>query len=183
MLADSKAYNGFAVDDLERAREFYEETLGIGTEILDEENGLMVLKLAGGRDTLVYIKEDHVPATYTVLNFPVDDVEATVDGLVGARRQLRALRPVPPGRARHRHRGRPPRRLVPRPCRQHPLGAGAAGRVVRGAKSRPARLRARKIFKVGPICAPSVRPSDLALVAMIYRRELIAHFKWLEGSK
>ncbi|HVQ59781.1 MAG TPA: VOC family protein [Solirubrobacterales bacterium] len=82
MLADSKAYNGFAVDDLGKAREFYEGTLGIATETLDEENGLIVLKLAGGRDTLVYIKEDHVPATYTVLNFPVDDVEATVDGLV-----------------------------------------------------------------------------------------------------
>jgi len=81
MLADSKAYNGFAVDDLGRAREFYEGTLGLGTEVLDEENGLMVLKLAGGRDTLVYRKDDHVPATYTVLNFPVGDVEATVDGL------------------------------------------------------------------------------------------------------
>ncbi|HEX6667700.1 MAG TPA: VOC family protein [Solirubrobacterales bacterium] len=82
MLADSKAYNGFAVDDLGKAREFYEGTLGIATETLDEENGLIVLKLAGDRDTLVYVKGDHVPATYTVLNFPVDDVEATVDGLV-----------------------------------------------------------------------------------------------------
>lgn len=82
MLADSKAYNGFAVDDLDRAREFYEGTLGVTTEVLDEENGLMALKLAGGRDTLVYRKDDHVPATYTVLNFPVEDVETTVDGLL-----------------------------------------------------------------------------------------------------
>lgn len=81
MLADSKAYNGFAVDDLDRAREFYAGTLGVTTEVLDEENGLMALKLAGGSDTLVYRKDDHVPATYTVLNFPVEDVEATVDGL------------------------------------------------------------------------------------------------------
>ncbi|HEX5609567.1 MAG TPA: VOC family protein [Solirubrobacterales bacterium] len=81
MLAESKAYNGFAVDDVARARQFYEEVLGIPTETLDEENGLIVLKLGGGRDTLVYRKEDHVPATYTVLNFPVEDVDATVDGL------------------------------------------------------------------------------------------------------
>lgn len=81
MLADSKAYSGFAVDDLDRAREFYGDTLGLGVEVLDEENGLIALKLAGGRDVLAYRKDDHVPATYTILNFPVDDVEATVDGL------------------------------------------------------------------------------------------------------
>lgn len=81
MLANSKAYSGFAVDDLQRAREFYEGTLGLPIEMMDEENGLMALKIAGGRDTLVYRKDDFVPATYTVLNFPVEDVEAVVDGL------------------------------------------------------------------------------------------------------
>lgn len=81
MLADSKAYSGFAVDDLDRARQFYGDTLGLGVEVLDEENGLLALKTGGGRDVLVYRKDDFAPATYTVLNFPVDDVEGTVDGL------------------------------------------------------------------------------------------------------
>jgi catechol 2,3-dioxygenase-like lactoylglutathione lyase family enzyme len=75
MLAQSKAFSGFAVDDIDKARAFYEDTLGLRTS---EENGLLTLHLAGGRDTLVYPKPDHAPATYTVLNFPVDDIEATV---------------------------------------------------------------------------------------------------------
>ena len=83
MLAESNAYSGFAVDDLGRAREFYGETLGLNTEILDEENGLMSLHLAGGRDTLVYLKPDLRPANYTILNFVVDDVEGAVDELTG----------------------------------------------------------------------------------------------------
>jgi catechol 2,3-dioxygenase-like lactoylglutathione lyase family enzyme len=81
MLSNSKAYSGFAVDDLEKALEFYGETLGLRTSVLDEEHGLMTLHLAGDRDTLVYQKPDHTPATYTILNFPVDDVEAAVDEL------------------------------------------------------------------------------------------------------
>jgi catechol 2,3-dioxygenase-like lactoylglutathione lyase family enzyme len=81
MLADSKAFSGFAVDDLDRARDFYGDTLGLSTEVLDEQNGLLSLHLAGGRDTLVYLKPDFVPATYTILNFPVADVEAAVDEL------------------------------------------------------------------------------------------------------
>jgi predicted enzyme related to lactoylglutathione lyase len=81
MLADSKAFSGFAVDDLQKAREFYGETLGLATEVLDEENGLLTLHLAGDRDTLVYVKPDFVPATYTILNFPVADVDAAVDEL------------------------------------------------------------------------------------------------------
>jgi catechol 2,3-dioxygenase-like lactoylglutathione lyase family enzyme len=81
MFTDTKAFSGFAVDDLARARAFYGETLGLRTEVLDEKNGLMVLHLAGDRDTLVYRKPDFTPATYTILNFPVDDVEKAVDGL------------------------------------------------------------------------------------------------------
>ena len=81
MFQDSKAFSGFAVDDLAKAREFYEGTLGLGTEMLDEDNGVMALKLAGDRDVVVYVKGDFVPATYTVLNFPVGDVEAAVDEL------------------------------------------------------------------------------------------------------
>ena len=79
MFADTKAFSGFAVDDLERANEFYGETLGIRTELYDEQ--LLALHLAGGRDTLVYQKPDFVPATYTILNFAVDDVDAAVDEL------------------------------------------------------------------------------------------------------
>jgi catechol 2,3-dioxygenase-like lactoylglutathione lyase family enzyme len=81
MLAESRAYNGFAIDDVDRARDFYEGTLGLKTTTFDEENGLFALNLDGGRDTLVYRKEDFVPATYTVLNFEVDDVDAAVDEL------------------------------------------------------------------------------------------------------
>jgi catechol 2,3-dioxygenase-like lactoylglutathione lyase family enzyme len=78
MLADSKAFSGFAVPDLEQARQFYGDTLGLRVE---EQNGSLTLHLAGDRDVLVYVKPDHTPATYTILNFPVDDIEATVDGL------------------------------------------------------------------------------------------------------
>ncbi len=81
MLAESKAYSGFAVDDLAKARDFYGETLGLRTSVLDEENGLMTLHLAGGRDTLIYVKPDYTPATYTILNFPVDGVDRAVEEL------------------------------------------------------------------------------------------------------
>ena len=80
MFKDTKAFSGFATDDLGAAQQFYGETLGIESELLEEGN-LLVLKLAGGRDTLVYHKPDFTPATYTILNFEVDDVEATVDEL------------------------------------------------------------------------------------------------------
>jgi catechol 2,3-dioxygenase-like lactoylglutathione lyase family enzyme len=81
MFANTKAYSGFAVDDLQKAREFYGETLGLKTSVLDEEYGLLVLHLAGDRDTLVYQKPDLAPANYTILNFPVDDIDKTVDEL------------------------------------------------------------------------------------------------------
>jgi catechol 2,3-dioxygenase-like lactoylglutathione lyase family enzyme len=78
MFTNTKAFSGFAVDDLPKARQFYGETLGLETS---EEYGLLTLHLAGGRDTLVYPKPDHTPATYTILNFPVDDIESAVDEL------------------------------------------------------------------------------------------------------
>ena len=81
MRANTKAFSGFAVDDLHEARKFYAETLGLRTSVLDEEHGLMSLHLAGDRDTLVYEKPDHTPATYTVLNFAVDDIDQVVDDL------------------------------------------------------------------------------------------------------
>ena len=82
MLAGSKAFSGFAVDDLEAAKRFYGETLGLNLEVLDEEFGLMTLHLAGDRDTIVYLSPGMTPPSYTILNFPVDDVDAAVDGLV-----------------------------------------------------------------------------------------------------
>jgi catechol 2,3-dioxygenase-like lactoylglutathione lyase family enzyme len=81
MFENTKAYSGFAVPDVEQARAFYGETLGIRVEVLDEENGLLTLHLAGDRPTLIYRKPDHEPASYTILNFPVDDVDAAVDEL------------------------------------------------------------------------------------------------------
>jgi catechol 2,3-dioxygenase-like lactoylglutathione lyase family enzyme len=80
MLTDSKAFSGFAVDDLEKAKAFYADTLGIETS---EENGMLTLHLAGDRPTLVYPKPDHEPAGYTILNFPVEDIDRAVDGLAG----------------------------------------------------------------------------------------------------
>jgi catechol 2,3-dioxygenase-like lactoylglutathione lyase family enzyme len=80
MLKDSKAYSGFAVDDLDKAQEFYGETLGVKTSVL-EEGVLLQLDLAGDRPTLIYIKPDFEPANYTILNFPVDDVGKAVDDL------------------------------------------------------------------------------------------------------
>jgi predicted enzyme related to lactoylglutathione lyase len=78
MFATTKAYSGFAADDLEKAQDFYENTLGLK---VSAENGLLTLHLAGDRDTLVYAKPDFTPATYTILNFVVDDVDAAVDAL------------------------------------------------------------------------------------------------------
>lgn len=82
MLAESTAFSGFAVDDIGKAREFYGETLGLNTSEPMEDT-LLSLDHPEGRSTLIYVKPDHEPATYTVLNFPVGDVEATVDGLAG----------------------------------------------------------------------------------------------------
>jgi catechol 2,3-dioxygenase-like lactoylglutathione lyase family enzyme len=78
MFTNTKAFSGFAVDDVEKAREFYGDTLGIETS---EDHGLMTLHIAGDRPTLVYPKPDHTPADYTILNFPVDDIEKAVDEL------------------------------------------------------------------------------------------------------
>jgi catechol 2,3-dioxygenase-like lactoylglutathione lyase family enzyme len=78
MLADTKAYSGIAVRDLQEARAFYGETLGLRTTV---EHDQLWLHLAGDRDTLVYVQPEATPASYTVLNFEVDDVDAAVDGL------------------------------------------------------------------------------------------------------
>ena len=79
MFANTKAYSGFAVDDTEAARRFYGETLGL--EVSDGPMGLLTLHLVGDRPTMIYPKPDHTPATYTILNFQVDDIDAAVDEL------------------------------------------------------------------------------------------------------
>jgi len=80
MFRDSKAYAGFSTDDIPKTKAFYGETLGLE---VTEENGMLTLHLATGGRVLIYPKDDHVPATYTVLNFSVDDIESTVDKLSG----------------------------------------------------------------------------------------------------
>jgi catechol 2,3-dioxygenase-like lactoylglutathione lyase family enzyme len=78
-LSNSNAFSGFAVPDIAAAREFYADTLGLK---VTEEYGLLTLHLNGGdRPTLIYPKPDHTPASYTILNFKVDDIEAAVDAL------------------------------------------------------------------------------------------------------
>ncbi len=80
MFKDTKAFSGFSVNDLGSAREFYGQTLGLDVE---EEAANLMLKIEGGNGIFVYPKDDHVPATYTILNFPVDDIDEAVDELTG----------------------------------------------------------------------------------------------------
>jgi catechol 2,3-dioxygenase-like lactoylglutathione lyase family enzyme len=78
MLGNIKAFSGFSVNDVDAAKRFYGETLGV--EVSENDAGL-TLHIAGDRPILIYPKDNHEPATFTVLNFPVDDVEGTVAGL------------------------------------------------------------------------------------------------------
>ena len=82
MLRNSKAFSSFAVRDLEAARKFYTEKLGVEVSDVPGMQGILQLNLANGSKVMVYPKPDHAPATYTVLNFPVPDVERAVDALV-----------------------------------------------------------------------------------------------------
>jgi predicted enzyme related to lactoylglutathione lyase len=79
MFADTRAFSGFSVNDLAAAKKFYGETLGVRVSELADQ--LLQLEIAGGRNMLVYEKADHTPATFTILNFPVDDIDAVVDEL------------------------------------------------------------------------------------------------------
>jgi predicted enzyme related to lactoylglutathione lyase len=80
MLKDSKAFSGFSVDNLDKAKEFYGQTLGLDIE--EGPMGMLTLKIAGGNNIFIYQKDDHQPATYTILNFPVDDIDQTVNELI-----------------------------------------------------------------------------------------------------
>jgi catechol 2,3-dioxygenase-like lactoylglutathione lyase family enzyme len=81
MFRDVKAFSGFSVSDIEQARAFYGETLGLD---LSEEGVGLAIHLAGGGNVFIYPKPDHTPATFTILNFPVDDIEDAVDKLAQA---------------------------------------------------------------------------------------------------
>jgi catechol 2,3-dioxygenase-like lactoylglutathione lyase family enzyme len=79
VLADSPAFSGFSVDDIESARTFYRDTLGL--DVRDNSMGFLAIHLTTGGLILIYPKPDHVPATFTILNFPVADIDAAVDEL------------------------------------------------------------------------------------------------------
>jgi predicted enzyme related to lactoylglutathione lyase len=81
MLTDSHAFSGFSSNDIAKAQEFYATTLGLK---VTEANGLLTLQFANGARTIIYPKTDHEPATFTVLNFPVDDIDAAVAELTAA---------------------------------------------------------------------------------------------------
>ncbi len=78
MFRDTKAFSGFSVNDIPQAKVFYGETLGLQ---VTEEHGMLNLHIAGGSHILIYPKPNHVPATFTVLNFPVEDIDRAVDDL------------------------------------------------------------------------------------------------------
>ena len=78
MFKDTKAFSGFSVNDVQKAKEFYGQTLGLD---VSEAHGLLTLHIAGGTKILMYPKENHTPATFTILNFPVDNIEQAVDEL------------------------------------------------------------------------------------------------------
>jgi catechol 2,3-dioxygenase-like lactoylglutathione lyase family enzyme len=78
MFRDSRAFSGFSSNDIQKAREFYAQVLGLE---VTEENGILTLHLAGGGRVVVYPKEGHEPASFTVLNFPVEDIDQAVDAL------------------------------------------------------------------------------------------------------
>jgi extradiol dioxygenase family protein len=79
MFKNTKAFSGFSVNDLQEAKEFYGQTLGV--DVSEAPMGLLQLNIAGGTVILIYPKPNHTPATFTILNFPVDNVEAAVDEL------------------------------------------------------------------------------------------------------
>lgn len=79
MFRQTKAFSGFSVNDIQKAKEFYGQTLGL--EVTEEAMGILTLHISGGSKIIIYPKPNHTPATFTILNFPVPDVEKTVDEL------------------------------------------------------------------------------------------------------
>ena len=117
MFEQTRAFSGFTTNDIPKAKQFYNETLGIE---VSEANGMLTLHIAGGRDTLIYPKPDHAPATYTILNFPVVDIDRAVDELTARGVEFERY-PVTDDKGYHA-RQRAAHRLVQGSGRQHPLG-------------------------------------------------------------
>ncbi|HWH13940.1 MAG TPA: VOC family protein [Miltoncostaeaceae bacterium] len=105
MLRDSDAFASFSVDDLEAARRFYGEVLGLDVDLM--EMGLLRVRHGGGT-VMVYPKDDHAPAVFTVLNFPVDDIDAAVDGLRARGVEMLRYDHIPGADDRGIHRGQGP---------------------------------------------------------------------------
>lgn len=78
MFKTSKAFSGFSVNDIPKARQFYGQILGLE---VNEDEGMLVIGLGSGAKVLAYPKPNHTPASFTILNFPVDDVERAVRAL------------------------------------------------------------------------------------------------------
>ena len=89
MFKDTKAFSGFSVNDIQKAKEFYGKTLGLE---VSEAHGLLNLHLAGGTKVLIYPKPNHIPASFTILNFPVDNIEEAVDKLTKSGVRSSAMR-------------------------------------------------------------------------------------------
>lgn len=83
MFKDSKAFSGFSTNDIDKTKAFYSQTMGLKVEELAAPMGMIKLQLATGGEVIIYPKEDHIPATFTVLNFPVVDIDQAVDELKG----------------------------------------------------------------------------------------------------
>jgi hypothetical protein len=121
MLRDSKAFSGFSVDDIPKAKEFYGGTLGLD---VFESHGLLELHLASGATVLIYPKPNHSPATFTILNFPVDDIEEAVDQLTRTGVRFERYEGYSKnGREGDLARWRAVDRVVQGPRREYPFGA------------------------------------------------------------
>ncbi len=115
MLENSEAFGSYSVGDVSEAGRFYGETLGLRVSEEDEPMSMLVLHIAGGQDVMVYAKPDHVPAAFTVLNFPIENIEGDGRRVDRTRSALRALRRH--GREWHLPRRGPAHRVVQGPCR------------------------------------------------------------------
>ena len=80
MLKQSKAFSGFSVNDIQKAKQFYSEILGL--DVKDNPMGLIELNIEGNNRIIIYPKPNHVPATFTILNFPVKNIDEAVDELI-----------------------------------------------------------------------------------------------------
>ncbi|HEX4818194.1 MAG TPA: DUF72 domain-containing protein [Nonomuraea sp.] len=123
MFGETRAFSGFSVNDLEAAKSFYGEVLGLR---VTEEHGLLTLSIASGTEILVYPKENHVPATFTILNFPVADIDKAVDELAARGVRFERYPGLPcDEKGICRDQGGPPIAWFTDPAGKHPVGPAA----------------------------------------------------------